>query len=70
MAAFHFTLIILYHTITYVCSAAVKNKLKSCTGKISKQITMLKWKSQTVNQIQLQANVFCNIPEAVNYHEF
>ena len=70
MAAFHFTLIILYHIITYVCSAAVKIKLKSCSDKISKQITMLKWKSQTVHQFELQANVRCNIPEAVNYHEF
>ena len=70
MAAFHFTLIILYHIITYVCSTAIKNKSKSCSDKISKQITMLKWKSQTVHQFELQANVRCNIPEAVNYHEF
>ena len=70
MAAFHFTLIILYHTITYVCSTAIKSKLKSWTDKIAKQITMLKWKSQTVHQFELQANVRCNIPEAVNYHEF
>ena len=70
MAAIHFTLIITYHIITYVCSAAIKMKIKSSFTAIFKWINTLRRKPQNDNHFELQDNVRCNIPEAVNYHEF
>ena len=70
MAAFHFALIILYHVITYVCSVAVKDKIKSNLNAMVNFITTLYRKNQNVNHFELQDNIRANIPEAVNYHEF
>ena len=70
MAAIHFTLIITYHIITYVCSAVIKHKIKSSFTTIFKWINTLQGKPQNDNRFELQDNVRCNIPEAVNYHEF
>ena len=70
MAAIHFTLIITYHIITYVCSAAIKHKIKSRFTAIFKWINTLRGKPQNDNRFELQDNVRCTIPEAVNYHEF
>ena len=70
MAAIHFALIVAYHIITYVCSAVIKNKIKSSIDAIIKQINKLQRKSEIANQFELQDNIRCNIPEAVNYHEF
>ena len=70
MAAIHFTLIITYHIITYVCSAVIKHKIKSSVNTIFKWINTLRGKPQNDNHFELQDNVRCKIPEAVNYHEF
>ena len=70
MAAIHFTLIITYHIITYVCSAAIKHKIKLSYNTIFKWINRLQRRPHNDNQFELQDNVRCNIPEAVNYHEF
>ena len=69
IAAIHFTMIIVYHMITYVCSAAIKTKVKSAINLIIKKINALQGKS-FINQFELGDNLRCNIPEAVNYHEF
>ena len=70
MAAIHFTLIITYHIITYVCSAVIKHKIKSSVNTITKWTNTLRGKPQNDNHFKLQDNVRCSIPEAVNYHEF
>ena len=73
LAAIHFSLIIAYHIITYVCSEAIRLKIKSNIRSVAKQfakLTKLTRKSQIVNQFQLQDNMRHNIPEAVNYHDF
>ena len=66
IAAIHFTMIIVYHIITYVCNAAIKTKVKSSINVI---INVLQRKSFT-NQFELEENIRNNIPEAVTYHEF
>ena len=70
MAAIHFSLIIVYNIITYVCSAVIKKKMKSSIDAIIKRINILQRNSQIANQFELQDSIRCNIPEAVNYHEF
>ena len=70
MAAIHFILIIAYHIITYVCSAVIKNKIKSNANAIVKWINTLQSKPQNGNRFELEDNVRCNIPEAINYHNF
>ena len=70
LAAVHFSLIIAYHIITYVCSAAIKQKINSNIKSLANQFAVFTRKSQTVNHFQLQDNIRCNIPEAVNYHDF
>ena len=70
MAAIYFILIIAYHIITYVCSAVIKNKIKSSANAIIKWINTLQSKSQIGNRFELEDNIRCNIPEAINYHNF
>ena len=70
MAAIHFTLIITYHIFTYVCSAVIKHKINSGYNTIFKWINRLQRRPQNDNHFELQDNFRCNIPEAVNYHEF
>ena len=41
MAAIHFTLIITYHIITYVCGAMIKRKIKASFNAIIKWINEL-----------------------------
>ena len=69
MAVIHFTLIIAYHIITYVCSTVIKSKINSSINAIIKWIAILQRKPQN-DQFELQDDVRCSIPEAVNYHEF
>ena len=53
MAAIHFTLIITYHIITYVCSAVIKHKIKSSYNTIFKWINRLQRRPQNDNQFEL-----------------
>ena len=69
MAAFHFSLIIVYHMITYVCGGVIKNKILLSANTLTKWITRLR--SKQPQQFQLQDNICDNIPEvAFNYHEY
>ena len=69
IATVHFAMIIVYHIITYVCSAAIKSEVRSSINVIIKKINVLQGKS-LINQFELGDSMRCNIPEAVNYHEF
>ena len=69
IAAIHFTIIIAYHIIIYMCSTTIKSKIKSSINLIIQKINVLQGKS-VINQFELGDNMRCNIPEAVNYHEF
>ena len=69
MAAFHFSLIIVYHMITYVCGGVIKNKILLSANTLTKWITRLR--SKQPQQFQLQDNIRNNIPEvAFNYREY
>ena len=69
MAAFHFSLIIVYHMITYVCGGVIKNKILFSVNTLTKWITRLR--SKQPQQFQLQDNIRDNIPEvAFNYREY
>ena len=70
ITAINFMLIIAHHIIIYACSLVIRNKIKSSSDAIIKWMYTLQGKSQGANQLELTHNVRCNIPEAVNYHEF
>ena len=62
MAAVHFTLIVVYHIITYMCGGVIRNKIQQGVN------TVMGWirKRSTVQRFQLT-----NIPEvAFNYREY
>ena len=70
IAAVHFTLIIIYHIITYMHGGVIKHKLQSSIKIFKRWLTRLHTKSQH-QQFHLQDNVRDNIPEvAFNYHEY
>ena len=70
MAAIHFVFIIMYHIINYVCSTVIKDKVKSGINAIIKWVNTLQRKSPTDHPFELDNNIRCSFPEAVNYHEF
>ena len=69
IAAIHFTMIIVYHITTYMCSVVIKSKVKSSINVIIQKMNVLQRRS-FINQFELEDNIRSNIPEAVNYHEF
>ena len=69
IAAIHFSVIIVYHIITYMWSDVIKHKVKSSINVIIQKINVLQGKP-LISQFELGDNIRCNIPEAVNYHEF
>ena len=70
MAAVHFSLIIVYHMITYVHGGVIRNRIQLSVNTLTGCITRLKNRTHT-QQFQLQDNIRNNIPEvAFNYHEY
>ena len=69
IAAVHFIIIIVYHIVTYMCSAVIKSKVKSSINVIIQKMNVLQRRS-FINQFELEDNIRSNIPEVVNYHEF
>ena len=67
ITAIYFMLIIAHHIIIYACSQVIRNKIKSSSDAIIKWMYKLQGKSQAADQFEL---LHCNVPEAVNYHEF
>ena len=75
IAAFHFTLIALYHTITYSCKGKIKTKIHSGITKLLGWITRYDLHSSSHNRQQFfnelkPHNTRNEIPEAVNYHQY
>jgi len=70
MAAIHFMFIIMYHILNYVCSVVIKGKVKSGIKRIIKWYNTIQRKSPTDQPFELYNKIHCNIPQAVNYHEF
>ena len=61
MAAAHFTLIVMYHIITYMCGGVIRNKIQQGVNAIVKQRR---------NQSAVQSFQLNNVPEvSFNYHE-
>ena len=70
IAAVHFTLIIIYHIITYMHGGVIKHKLQSSINIFTRWLTRLHIKSPH-QQFHLQHYVHDNIPEvAFNYREY
>ena len=70
MAAVHFSIIIIYHIITYMCSGVIKNKIQLTSKALTRWIIRLHQKSQP-QEFQLQDGIRNNIPEvAFNYHDY
>ena len=70
MAVVHFSFIIAYHMITYVCGGVIRNKIKFSVNTLTGCITKSLNKSQQ-QQFQLQDNICDKIPEvAFNYCEY
>ena len=70
IAAVHFTLIIIYHMITYMHGGVIRNKIQLSIDTFTRWVTRLHDKSQP-QQFQLQDNVRDNIPEVTyNYCEY
>ena len=70
MAAVHFTCIITYHIVTYMCGGVIRRKIQLMITALTRWVTRLHHKSQH-QQFQLQDTVRDNIPEvAFNFHEF
>jgi len=70
MAVIYFVFIIMNHIINYACSVVIKDIIKSGINAIIKWFNTLQRKSPTDQPFELDNNIRCNIPEAVNYHEF
>ena len=70
MTAVHFTLIIIYHMITYVYGGVIRNKIQLSINTLSSWVTRYHYKSRH-QTFKLQNNVRDNIPEvAFNYREY
>ena len=70
VAAVHFSLIIVYHMITYMCGRVTRNKIQLSINTLTEWINRLHRKSQP-QQFQLQDNIRNKIPEVVyNYCEY
>ena len=70
IAAVQFTLIIIYHIITYMHSGVIRNKIQLGIDALTRWVTRLYNKSQA-QQFQLQDIIRDNIPEvAFNYNEY
>ena len=69
LAMGHFTLIVIYHIITYALSGVTRNKLQLHIS------TLVEWTTRILNkhpvqQFRLDSHVKNKIPVAVNYHEY
>ena len=75
IAAFHFALIALYHTITYSCNSKIKTRIHSGITTLLEWITRYKLhgssynRQQLVNELKSQ-NTRNEIQEAVDYHRY
>ena len=70
MAAVHFTIIIIYHIITYMCGGVIRSRMQLMSKALTRWIIRLHQKSQP-QQFQLQDGIRNNIPEvAFNYHDY
>ena len=64
MAAVHFTLVLMYHTITYMCSVAIRNKIQQGVN------TVIGWMTNR-NKTDFQRFELANVPEVTfNYREY
>ena len=70
ITAIYLMLIIAHHIIIYACSQVISNKIKSGSDAMIKWMYKWQGKSQAADQFELNHNLCCNVPEAVNYHEF
>jgi len=70
ISAIYLMLIIAHDIIIYVCSQVIRNKIKSSSDAIIKWMYKWQGKSQAADQFELNHSLRCNVPEAVNYHEF
>ena len=69
MAAVQFTLIIIYHVVTYVHGGVIRNKIQLSLNSFTRWVSRLHIKSQH-RQFHLPDNTCNNIPEVTfNYHE-
>ena len=62
MAAVHFTLIVMYHIITYMCGGVIRNKIQQGVNTIGRWSTN---RAKTGQRFEL-----ANVPEAFNYCEY
>ena len=70
IAAVHFSFIIVYHMITYVCGGVIRNKIQLSVNTFTGCITRLHNKTH-IQHFQLQDNIRDNISEvAFNYREY
>ena len=70
VAAVHFTFIIIYHIITYMCGGVIRSKMQLMIKAFTTWINRLHHKSQH-QQFHLQDSIRNNIPEvAFNYHDY
>ena len=70
VAVVHFSFIIVYHMITYVCGGVIRHKIQLSVNTFTGWITRLHNKSQP-QRFQLQDIIRDNIPEvAFNYCEY
>ena len=70
VSAIHFSFVIVYHMITYVCGGVIRNKIQLSVNTLTEWITRLNNKTH-IQHFQLQDNIRDNIPEvAFNYHEY
>ena len=62
VALAHFTIIVLYHIITYVCGGVIRSKIQQSVNTVMGRIR---------NRSALQSLELVNVPEdAVNYHDY
>jgi len=72
-AAFHFTLIVMYHTITYSCNDRIKAKIQLRITRLSEWVARWTFLSTSYNQQHLELqdhNTQDVIPEVINYDEY
>ena len=67
LAMGHFSLIVMYHIVTYVLSGDTRDKLQLYTSTLTELITRQR-KKPGLQQFDLHDNI--RIPEAVNYREY
>ena len=70
VSAVHFSFIIVYHMITYMCGGVIRNKIQLSVNTLTGWIIRLNNKTHT-QHFQLQDNIRDNIPEVTfNYREY